>query len=235
MLCVSVKNLPRFHGDLLSCVISIAKNQCVTVCLLNHSDFTVCCFYNEITFHRPWIYVFLVVNSLLLLGTLFVMGLVCVKMCFRVVKGNQSLGIFLLCGVILLYISVYFFIFDPCELMCRMRYITHSLAYTICFGAMIAKAVQLRNSETLGFNGYVSYWNYWLLLFFIVTVQFALNMQWAIVRDPVSISFLVEGDPNSLSFVILNCSWSSEEFLASQIYVVLLLSISCFYHWPIET
>lgn len=167
------------------------------------------------------------VNTLLLLAAVIVLGLVCLKLCYRVVKGNQSLGICLLCGVILMYTSVYIFIFDSCELLCRLRYVSHSLAYSICFGVMITKAVQLRNSETLGFNGYVSYWNYWLLLFFIITVQLALNMQWAVVRDPVVISFLVEGDASTPT-IMLHCSWSSEEFLASQIYVVILLSMALF-------
>lgn len=53
----------------------------------------------------------------------------------------------------------------------------HGFGYSLCFGVMIAKATQLRNAETLGFGNavHISFWNYWLLLFFIIGVQIALN------------------------------------------------------------
>jgi hypothetical protein len=115
----------------------------------------------------------------MVLAALAVLVLVSVKLYFRVIKGNQSLGISLLLGILLLYITAYFFVFDAADLVCRARIVLHSLAYTICFGVMIAKATQLRNAETLGFANasHISYWNYWLLLFFVVGVQIALSVR----------------------------------------------------------
>ncbi|KJH52241.1 7 transmembrane receptor [Dictyocaulus viviparus] len=103
-----------------------------------------------------------------------------VKMYLRVVKGNQSLGISLLIGIIILYTTAYFFIFDATDVVCRLRLAMHGFGYSLCFGVMIAKATQLRNAEALGFSTtlHISFWNYWLLLFFIIGVQIALNTRW---------------------------------------------------------
>jgi len=163
------------------------------------------------------------VTTLLLLGAVTVLGLVVVKLFYRVIKGNQSLGICLLCGVIMLYVTSYFFIFDPDPVMCRLRYFAHSLSYSVCFGVMIAKASQLRNSETLGVNGFISFWNYWLLLFFVVAVQIALNLQWIIVRNPVVMNYFQEDQT-----LIVKCSWSSDEFLLSHVYAIILLLLGLF-------
>lgn len=53
----------------------------------------------------------------------------------------------------------------------------HPMGYAFCFGVMIAKATQLKNAESLGFSDavHISYWNYWLLLLFIMGVQIALS------------------------------------------------------------
>lgn len=169
---------------------------------------------------RTWSYIFLALTSVLLLSALAVLGIVAVKMCSRVIKGNQSLGISLLLGIIMMYGCAYFFIFDPSPALCRLRYFFHSFSYSICFGVMIAKATQLRNSETIGYDGYISYWNYWLLLCFIVGVQIALNLQWVLLHDPVSYNVIRNsGD----EIVVQQCNWTVNEFLVSHIYVFILL------------
>ncbi|VDK19683.1 unnamed protein product [Anisakis simplex] len=124
-------------------------------------------------------YAFLVIITLLILTALAVLLLICVKVYLRVVKGNQSLGISLLVGIIILYFTGYAFVFDPSDIMCRLRIIMHPMGYALCFGVMIAKATQLRNAETIGFSHsiHISFWNYWLLLFFILGVQIALSVR----------------------------------------------------------
>ncbi|KAH7703543.1 Protein F35H10.10 [Aphelenchoides avenae] len=88
---------------------------------------------------------------------------------------------------------------------------------------MVVKAVQLRNAETLGFSAKhrISYWNYWLLLFFIVGVQIALSARWATV--PRMVVWLVDGSDTRLS-----CAFTKEDFLGSQAYTIVLLLISLF-------
>jgi len=170
-----------------------------------------------------WNYALLGVTMLLILSALAVLLLVSVKLYFRVIKGNQSLGISLLFGILLLYLTAFFFVFDPADVICRVRIVVHSLAYTICFGVMIAKATQLRNAETLGFanSQHISYWNYWLLLFFIVGVQIALSVRW--LTERVMAVIAVDGTQSQAV-----CVWSREEFLLSQTYVVILLLLALF-------
>ncbi|TMS37550.1 hypothetical protein L596_004458 [Steinernema carpocapsae] len=172
---------------------------------------------------EPYNFVLLFLASLLLITVIAVLILVCVKMYCKVVKGNQSLGITLLVGIGFLYVTSFFFIFDATDAICRCRIIFHSIGYTICFGVMIAKASQLRNAETLGFAYaiHISYWNYWMLLFFIVGVQIALSVRW------ISESYLssIELGANSTRMI---CSFSHFEFLLAQSYVVILLILALF-------
>jgi 7 transmembrane sweet-taste receptor of 3 GCPR len=123
-------------------------------------------------------------------------------MLFRIVKGNQSMGICLLVGILSLYATSYLFIWQPTidaqsssaqppqwllGWICRWRVAAHALAHTLCFGVMIVKAVQLHNAEAMGgasaggMGGGLSYaMNYWLLYFFIVGVQVAVCAKWLV-------------------------------------------------------
>ncbi|VDL77148.1 unnamed protein product [Nippostrongylus brasiliensis] len=148
---------------------------------------------------------------------------VLVKLYLRVVKGNQSLGISLLVGIITLYITAYFFVFDATDLVCRLRVVMHGFGYSLCFGVMIAKATQLRNAETLGFGNvvHISFWNYWLLLFFIIGVQIALNTRW--FAEPF-MSTLAVTDSHSEMI----CTLGKDEFVLANIYVIILLFLALF-------
>ncbi|KHJ98990.1 7 transmembrane receptor [Oesophagostomum dentatum] len=99
----------------------------------------------------------------------------------------------------------------------------HGFGYSLCFGVMIAKATQLRNAETLGFGSavHISFWNYWLLLFFIIGVQIALNTRW--VAEPF-MSTLAVSDSHSE----MVCTLGKEEFVLANIYVVILLFLALF-------
>ncbi|VDM78572.1 unnamed protein product [Strongylus vulgaris] len=156
-------------------------------------------------------------------------------------QGNQSLGISLLVGIITLYITAYFFVFDATDAVrivsfllifllsmervkvCRLRVVMHGFGYSLCFGVMIAKATQLRNAETLGFGTsvHISFWNYWLLLFFIIGVQIALNTRW--VAEPFMSTLAVSDTQSEMV-----CTLGREEFVLANIYVVILLFLALF-------
>ncbi|VDM64699.1 unnamed protein product [Angiostrongylus costaricensis] len=150
-------------------------------------------------------------------------SVILVKMYLRVVKGNQSLGISLLIGIINLFVTAYFFIFDATDLVCRLRLAMHGFGYSLCFGVMIAKATQLRNAETLGFGSsvHISFWNYWLLLFFIIGVQIALNTRW--MTEPFMSTLAVSDSRTEMV-----CTMGREEFVLANIYVVILLFLTLF-------
>uniref|UniRef100_A0A0K0EWT3 CELF35-1 (inferred by orthology to a C. elegans protein) n=1 Tax=Strongyloides venezuelensis TaxID=75913 RepID=A0A0K0EWT3_STRVS len=178
--------------------------------------------------HNPINYIILLVNTVFLFLAIAVLGLVIFKMYIRVVKGNQSLGITLLVGIISLYITAYFFIFDSTDVICRCRVISHGLAYTICFGVMLAKATQLKNAETLGFSNviHISYWNYWQLLFFIVGVQLALSLRW--INEPFASTLLIDATAIDLDSGVMVCTYGHSEFILSHSYVIILLLLTLF-------
>uniref|UniRef100_A0AC35TYQ0 G_PROTEIN_RECEP_F3_4 domain-containing protein n=1 Tax=Rhabditophanes sp. KR3021 TaxID=114890 RepID=A0AC35TYQ0_9BILA len=173
-------------------------------------------------------YVIIFINTVLLISAIGILMLVIIKMYLRVVKGNQSLGIILLVGIICIYITAYFFIFDATDTICRYRMIMHGFSYTICFGVMIAKATQLKNAESLGFSstGHISYWNYWQLLFFIVLVQIALSIRW--ISEPFASSILIDATSSDVDTGTMVCSFGSNEFVVSQAYVIILLILTLF-------
>lgn len=122
---------------------------------------------------------------------------------------------------------------------------------------MIAKATQLKNAESLGFSdtSHISYWNYWLLLLFIVGVQIALSSKYGLIFE-LQISrqmiyrwnFVQKSKYKNISYftissrwlteefalvVVLNdgqprlaCKYGNDEFLLSQAYVIILLLLA---------
>uniref|UniRef100_A0A915CY29 G-protein coupled receptors family 3 profile domain-containing protein n=1 Tax=Ditylenchus dipsaci TaxID=166011 RepID=A0A915CY29_9BILA len=152
-------------------------------------------------------YVFLCLTTVFTVLALATLILVCVKMYFRIVKGNQSLGILL---------------FEPSDGICRCRIMLHAIAHTLCFGVMIVKAIQLQNSETLGVvQGHqLSYWNYWLLMFFILAVQLAISLRW--LAEPLSTL-----EPNSIASR-MRCSYSTSNFFLAEAYCFVLLLLALF-------
>ncbi|CEF59730.1 Extracellular ligand-binding receptor domain and GPCR, family 3, C-terminal domain and Periplasmic binding protein-like I domain-containing protein [Strongyloides ratti] len=183
---------------------------------------------NGIWSHNPINYIILLINTVFLFLAIAILGLVIFKMYIRVVKGNQSLGITLLIGIIGLYITGYFFIFDATDIICRCRMISHGLSYTLCFGVMIAKATQLKNAETLGFSNviHISYWNYWQLLFFIVGVQLALSLRW--INEPFASTLLIDATSIDIDSGIMVCTYGHSEFILSHSYVIILLILTLF-------
>ncbi|KAI1702705.1 7 transmembrane sweet-taste receptor of 3 GCPR domain-containing protein [Ditylenchus destructor] len=164
-------------------------------------------------------YLFLSLTTIFTVLAVATLILVIVKMYFRIVKGNQSLGIMLLLGIILLFATSYAYISEASDTICRCRIVMHAIAHTVCFGVMIVKAVQLQNTETL--QGHrLSYWNYWLLLTFILIVQFAICLRWLI--EPFSSS----ADIPALSASHFRCSYSSANFFLAEAYSFLLLLLS---------
>ncbi|KAM3726370.1 Metabotropic glutamate receptor [Dirofilaria immitis] len=170
---------------------------------------------------QTWNYALAAIITVMLIGALGVLFLAVIKLYFRVIKGNQSLGLSLLVGVIVLYITGYVFIFESTDTICRLRIVLHPVGYAFCFGLMIVKATQLKNAESLAFSSadHISYWNYWLLLLFIMGVQIAFSSKW-LTEEFASMTILDDGQPR------LVCKYGSDEFLLSQAYVIILLLLT---------
>lgn len=64
---------------------------------------------------QTWNYALAAIITVMLIGALGVLFLAIIKLYFRVIKGNQSLGLSLLVGVIALYITGYVFVFESTD------------------------------------------------------------------------------------------------------------------------
>ncbi|VDN01650.1 unnamed protein product [Thelazia callipaeda] len=170
---------------------------------------------------QTWNYALAAIITVMVIGAIGVLLLAIIKLYLRVIKGNQSLGLSLLIGVIILYITGYGFVFEATDIVCRFRIILHPVGYAFCFAVIIAKATQLKNAESMGFSDdiHISYWNYWLLLFFITGVQIALS--WLMI-DFASVVIVEDEQPH------LVCRYGNDEFLLSQSYVIMLLLLALY-------
>ena len=192
----------------------------------------------------------LTLSTLLSLVALATLALIILKMYLRSVKGSQSLGIILLIGIILLFVTSYAFITNPSEIICRTRIVAHALAHTICFGVMVVKAVQLRNAESLGGifgSHHLSYLNYWLMLTFILVVQFVICIRWLADSSQLNHSsshhnnnnnnnfkqfsesegINLVNNNNNIEWRHLRCSYSSNvNFVLAEAYAFMLVMLS---------
>ncbi|CAD5221549.1 unnamed protein product [Bursaphelenchus okinawaensis] len=139
---------------------------------------------NNVNFFANWDntplnYGFLISTVILMVVTVLILLLIVYKVYNRVIKGNQSLGMFSLTGIILLNLTALMYIIDSKNLLLDLRLFFNSIGHVICFGVILTKAVCLRNAEDLcGKNrSQVGIWNYWITLFFIIGVQLAVYVR----------------------------------------------------------
>ncbi|KAI3415572.1 hypothetical protein GPALN_005177 [Globodera pallida] len=169
-----------------------------------------------------------------LLSAIAIGTLACIlfKIWRRTIRGSQSLGILLLLGIITMHLSAFLFTAENANepFLCLLRIALPAMAHAICFGVIVVKAVQLRNAELLSSSAagevgqQISYWNYWLLLFFIVTVQTVICFRWLLPDGFWPLPFSTASSP----FLALRCSHSSALFLLAQIYTFFLLFLALF-------
>lgn len=71
---------------------------------------------------KTWNYALVAIITVMLIGAVGVLCLAVIKLYFRVIKGNQSLGLSLLVGVIILYITGYVFVFESTDTVSFLVY-----------------------------------------------------------------------------------------------------------------
>lgn len=169
---------------------------------------------------RGWATAVAILGGIGLLMTMYIFVYVLVKICDRTLTGNQFLGILLLLSVMSLYATCMLFILQPSEALCNWRLFLHSFSYCLCYGVLFVKVMQLRSLVSLGLGGRLSHLNQAFTLFFIVGVQVSVNIQWSVLMRPM---FEISGDGEP------RCSTTKTDFMCLQIYVLLLLLITCGY------
>nr|XP_018915268.1 PREDICTED: uncharacterized protein LOC109042796 [Bemisia tabaci] len=176
-----------------------------------------------IAFHfqsRTWVLVMISLASLGILFTIFIFFYVLIKLCDKTIVGNQSFGILLLIGIAITYGSVILFILPASELRCSLRLFVYPLSLSLCFGILIVKLMQLKTLVLLGLGGRISYLNQYLILFFIVLVQFVISIQWFMDNGP----HLRADSEKSAS-----CYASERDFLILHTYIMILAGLAFLY------
>uniref|UniRef100_A0A1I7S5C9 G_PROTEIN_RECEP_F3_4 domain-containing protein n=1 Tax=Bursaphelenchus xylophilus TaxID=6326 RepID=A0A1I7S5C9_BURXY len=135
---------------------------------------------NNVNFFANWDnstlnYIFLVITVILMVITVLILLLIVYKVYSRVIKGNQSLGMCSLTGIIILNLTALLYIIDSKNSLLELRILLNSLAHVVCFGVILTKAICLRNAEDLcgKHRQQIGIWNYWVTLLFIIGVQLA--------------------------------------------------------------
>jgi len=169
---------------------------------------------------RTWA---LVVVSIALFGiclSLWMLVYVFLKMCDGTLSGNQSMGVLLLLGVILMFGSAVPWLLPPSPMICAVRHFLHPLAFCLCFGLLLIKVMQLRSLVSVGLGGTIPQVNQLLSLFFIIMVQVVITTEWYVINMPLQTK-VTNGYPE--------CDVSEETFLLLHVYPCLLLLLTLLY------
>ena len=183
---------------------------------------------------RTWA---LVVVSVALFGiclSLWMLVYVFLKMCDGTLSGNQSMGVLLLLGVILLFGSAVPWLLPPSAMICAIRHFFHPLAFCLCFGLLLIKVMQLRSLVSVGLGGTIPQVNQLLSLFFIIMVQVVITTEWYVINMPLQtkVSYTIHPLTTAMVQVVSGypeCDVTEETFLLLHVYPGLLLLLTLLY------
>ncbi|GAB6028076.1 hypothetical protein CHUAL_002296 [Chamberlinius hualienensis] len=192
------------------------KKSWVSVFRFNHSSFVA----------RGWATTVIIIAAAGVLMTAYIFVYVLIKICDRTLTGNQFLGILLLISVMSMYSTCILFVMPPSEAMCNWRNFLHSFSYSLCYGVLFVKVMQLRSLVSLGLGGRLSHLNQAFTLFYMVGLQVALNIQWSILTRPVFGVVMIENNQSEDGGAEPRCLTTTSDFIWSQVYVMLLLVLT---------
>merc|ERR1719376_971261 len=132
------------------------------------------------------------------------------------------LGLLLLVGVMLLYISVTPWLLPPNQMNCAMRHFLHPLSMVLCFSILLVKAMQLRSMASVGVGGQISQVNQLVSLFFMLVVQVVITVEWYLTNAPLE---LIQMDGGGHP----RCDISKNRFLLMHTYPAVLLALAAGY------
>ncbi|CAG2056647.1 unnamed protein product [Timema podura] len=174
----------------------------------------------ESSITRAWATVLVATAAVGTFIAMFMLIYVLIKICDGTLAGNQSLGILLLLGIMLIYACVVLYVLPGSEVKCMLRTILYPIALSLCYGILIIKVMQLRSLVLLGLGGRISYINQYIILFFIIMVQIVIVVQWYFTNRP---QFRVDNEGSPY------CYMPRIEFLLLHLYIAILLLISFVY------
>ena len=169
---------------------------------------------------RTWALVVASAAGLGFIASAWMLAYVFRKMCDGTLSGNQTMGVVLLLGVMLLFGSAFPWLLPPGEVVCAFRHFLHPLLLVLCFSVLLVKSMQLRSLVTIGLGGTIPQVNQLLSLVFMVAVQVVIAAEWYLATRPVGIQ-ITGGYPE--------CGVSPARFLLLHVYPAVLLLLTFFY------
>ena len=178
-----------------------------------------------------WVSIVLTISVIGVAVTIVILIYVSYHKMTSVTRNGTGIGLLLLTGILCLYLSVFPFAFHPSQYSCGFRVCTVSFSYCFCFGAILIKAMTLRNLKYIGLGGELSSLNQLITFVFVVCVQLGVLIQWWIMKGQLS-SYIIN-HPNSVWYIEVShvewiehhvpvCTYTRYEFLCTMIYPVVL-------------
>ena len=184
-----------------------------------------------------WKIIVVIIAGTGVLMTLILMLYIMCKICSgRLVKRYLVIGVPMLIAMLLLFLSVIPYVFTPSEEICGMRYFAHGFSYSLCFASILTKMMSLKDHKLVGLGGNVSKVNQLLLIFFMVSVQVAIGVQWWVLRKPVLLTEVLTEQYNGglKQTTYYACDFDRKDFIAYHSYVIFLIALCCIYSLSIR-
>ena len=132
---------------------------------------------------QTWSTILLTISGVGIVCSLaFALHLSC-KSCAEVVDGSQSLSIFLLFLLVLIYSSLSPFAFYPDKLVCMVRLHGPSIAYSLLFSLILSRSLMLATADFDGLPGHVSGLLQAFIFMTLSGLQMALVAQEYLIRE----------------------------------------------------
>ena len=166
---------------------------------------------------QPWTFP-LLLFSLISLLSIFAFQLFVIYKAFKTVPSRRHLflGQFLLLSLFISAALGFAFVSNPTKITCALTRSGVGFSYNLIFSALLVKSVFLLSLHT-GTYLPISYQS--LLLFFIITTQLVINVQWTLHQTPQIILFKLSDYETKI------CNYQFSSFLYSLLYNMLLILI----------
>ncbi|XP_035696128.1 metabotropic glutamate receptor 3-like [Branchiostoma floridae] len=129
-------------------------------------------------------------------------------------RSSTALGYLLLVGILLMFVTVVFFVIEPTDAVCGLRRVGLALAYAVCFAAMLAKIA--RTGMARPPSSPVMF----VIAILLIAVQVAVSIEWLILVPPKAVYTAVTND-NTVKY-IFQCAVRKESLIQSLTYVMFL-------------
>ncbi|KAI1286702.1 hypothetical protein HDE_10735 [Halotydeus destructor] len=175
---------------------------------------------------RPWSLAIMTSALGGALLTLYTFTFLLMKACEGALgRTNQALGALHLVSIVVIFVAAILYVLEPTPFTCTLRSSVRNVSLSLLFGILLIRLMYLRAQVWIGLGGKIPKLNQFLTLIFVFGIQVALEIQNWKYLSPWDTSVPVGPQ---LPFL---CSSSPKEYLSSQLYLLIILSILLLFSW----